>query len=85
MTNEDTSQSGFCKNSLHKAQDITHLVNESRSKIRLQDAKLYQEVSGRELLVLNFYPIFKDLAWVWSDGELCGVSLKLLDRSKLKP
>jgi len=84
MTKQDTSQSGFCKNSFLNVHDVTQQVKNAPSNMRLQAARLFLGSDGREVLVLDFYPFFKDLAWLWSKGELGGAPLQSLDRKHLK-
>ncbi len=52
--------------------------------MRLQAAKLFLGSDGREVLVLDFYPFFKDLAWLWHKGALGAAPLQALDRKHLK-
>lgn len=35
-------------------------------------------------MVLDFYPHFKDLAWLWKDGQVVAAELQQIDRSQLK-
>lgn len=52
--------------------------------MRLQAARLFLGSDGREVLVLDFYPFFKDLAWLWFKGGLGAAPLQALDRKHLK-
>lgn len=63
---------------------MTRIVNSAVSKIRLQGAKLFDSPSSKEVLVLDFYPEFKDLAFVWEGASVVGLELSQVDPSQLK-
>lgn len=61
------------------------MVKALEAGIRLQDAKLYRDSKGRDLLILHFYPELRDLAFFAFENRVAFAPAKLTDKSLLKP